>query len=291
MRNALSSQDVNTAVEEQAVEFLRTEIAKATPSNRRRLIEKFILAALGSIPWVGGFISAAVTYKTEAGALRADTLQTQWLEEHARKIGHLMRDLQEIVHRLENLGPLIDERIQAEEYLVLVRRAFRAWDHADTEEKRQYVRNLISNAAGTRLCSDDVLRLFIDWIALYHEVHFAVIREIYTHPGSSRFLIWDAIYGELPREDSAEADLYRLVVRDLSTGGVIRQERETNQYGQFLRRKTPKRKGRVPSTMESAFEETKPYVLTELGRQFVHYTMNEVVPRLQSEPSGEGGAF
>ena len=32
--------------------------------------------------------------------------------------------------------------------------------------------------------------------------------------------------------------------------------------------------------MESAFEDTRPYVLTELGKQFVHYTMNEIVPRL-----------
>ena len=33
--------------------------------------------------------------------------------------------------------------------------------------------------------------------------------------------------------------------------------------------------------MESAFEETKPYVLTGLGEQFVHYTMNEVVKRIE----------
>lgn len=32
--------------------------------------------------------------------------------------------------------------------------------------------------------------------------------------------------------------------------------------------------------MESSFEDTKPYVLTALGQQFVHYTMNEVVPRI-----------
>jgi hypothetical protein len=29
--------------------------------------------------------------------------------------------------------------------------------------------------------------------------------------------------------------------------------------------------------MEFAFEDTKTYVLTELGSQFVHYTMNELV--------------
>jgi hypothetical protein len=146
------------------------------------------------------------------------------------------------------------------------------WDRADTEEKRRYIGNLVSNAAGTRLCSDDVIRLFVDWLDLYHEAHFAVIRMVYQHPGSNRFEIWDVIHGELPREDSAEADLFRLLVRDLSTGGVIRQERETNQSGQFLRKKAPRRKGTRPTTMESAFEETKPYVLTALGQQFVHYT-------------------
>jgi hypothetical protein len=41
--------------------------------------------------------------------------------------------------------------------------------------------------------------------------------------------------------------------------------------------------------MESAFEETKPYVLTELGRQFVHYTMNEVVKRIESPLGGTPG--
>jgi hypothetical protein len=276
------------SVEEQAVEFIRTQLAKAAPSERRRLIEKFVLAALGSIPWVGGFLSAAASFKLEQQSSRTNTLQTQWLEEHARKIAELMEALRHVTGRFEDLGPIIDERIQSEEYLALVRRAFRTWDGADTEEKRTYVRNLITNAAGTRVCSDDVVRLFIDWLNLYHEAHFAVIRTIYKMPGMSRFLIWDAIYGELPREDSAEADLYRMLIRDLSTGGVIRQERETNQYGQFLRKRSPSRKGRAPLTMESAFEDTKPYVLTELGRQFVHYTMNEVVRRIESGGPAQG---
>lgn len=281
----------DTDFQQKALDFLRTELARSTPTNRRRLIEKFILAALGSIPWVGGFISAAVTYKTDEASVRTDNLQTQWLEEHARKIAELMRALQEIVARFEMLGPQIDDRIQSEEYLALVRRAFRAWDRADTQEKRRYVGNIVSNAAGTRLCSDDVIRLFIDWLDLYHEAHFEIVRMIYQHPRSTRFDIWDVIYGELPREDSAEADLFRLLIRDLNTGGVIRQEREVNPHGQFLRKRAPRRRGSLPPTTESAFEETKPYVLTSLGQQFVHYTMNEIVPRLgDSTPPGEGQA-
>jgi hypothetical protein len=268
--------------EAQAIAFIRAEIARATPSTSRRVLEKFLLAALGSIPWVGGFISAAVSLKTDGSGLRTDSLQSQWLEEHGRKIQALMKSLDEVTRRLVSLGPEIEARIESPEYLALVRRAFRAWDRADTDEKRRLLCNLVSNSAGTRLSSDDVVRLFIDWIDSYHEAHFAVIAQIYKTPGITRFDIWDAIRGELPREDSAEADLFKLLIRDLSTGSVIRQDRDTNAHGQFLRRKTPRRKGPVSSTVESAFEETKPYVLTGLGEQFVYYAMNEIVPRLGS---------
>ena len=194
-----------------------------------------------------------------------------------------MRTLEDVAKRFESLGTQIDERIQSESYLTLVRRAFRAWDRADTDEKRKYVRNLVSNAAGAQLSSDDVVRLFIDWLDLYHEAHFAVIREIYKSPGITRYDIWAEIHGELPREDSAEADLFRLLIRDLSTGSVIRQARDTDSYGRFLRKKNPNRRGSLPITMESAFEDKKPYVLTELGKQFVHYTMNEIVQRIESD--------
>jgi hypothetical protein len=95
-------------------------------------------------------------------------------------------------------------------------------------------------------------------------------------------MIWDSIYGEIPKEDSPEADLFKLLIRDLNIGGVIRQERETNQYGQFLRKRPGGRRGPTSSTMESAFEDTKPYVLTGLGQQFVHYIMNEVVQRIEA---------
>lgn len=142
--------------------------------------------------------------------------------------------------------------------------------------------NVVINAGSTRACPDDVIRLFIDWTELYNEVHFAVIREIFHNPGSTRFEIWSAIYGELPREDSEEADLFKFLIRDLSTGGVIRQERDVNSLGQFVRKRPMKRRG-TPTTLESAFEDTKPYMLTQLGRKFVHYTMNETVTQLSAE--------
>jgi hypothetical protein len=77
MSDAPTGRETDAEFESKAVEFIRAELAQAAPSNRRRLIEKFVLAALGSIPWVGGFISAAANYKTEEGSIRTDTLQTQ----------------------------------------------------------------------------------------------------------------------------------------------------------------------------------------------------------------------
>lgn len=259
----------------------------ATTPRHKRYARKFIMAALGSIPWVGSFIVAAAEAVDEEADSRRDDIKLQWIQEHQRRLTDLHSTLESAQARFDSLGDEVQERIESEEYLSLVRQSFRVWDHAETAEKRRYVANLIVNAAGTRLCSDDVVRLFASWIDLYHEAHFAVIREVHSNPASTRYEIWTAIYGDAPREDSAEADLYKLLIRELTMGGVIRQVRDTNEAGQYLRKPSPRRRSRPPTTLESAFEDEKPYVLTELGRQFVHYTMNESVTRLTSETNGD----
>jgi hypothetical protein len=270
------------------IDALRAEIAETQSTRRARFAGKFFLAALSSIPWIGGYLSAMINLRTDEAAVRQNDLQTEWLEEHHGKLQNLEGTLSEIDSRFEAIGESINERIESEEYLGIVRKAFRVWDTADTEEKRNYVANLVTNAGGTRLCSDDVLRLFTDWLALYHESHFAVIREISKNPGSTRQDVWTALYDIDVREDSAEADLFKLLFRDLSTGGVIRQERDTNQLGQFVRKASVRSpKGFAPRTMKSAFDDKEAYVLTAMGKQFVHYTMNEVVVRISSGLQGE----
>jgi hypothetical protein len=267
---------------EGVVQAISEELAKSHTSKAHRIGEKFFLAALSAIPWVGGFIAAAASIPKDEAEARADDLRTKWLEEHQRKLDQLRNTLNSIRGRFESLGPDVEARIQSPEYLALVRQAFRVWDESETEDKREFVANLVSNCAGTRLCSDDVIRLFIAWLADYHEAHFAVIREIHQNPGSTRFDIWSGVYGdgELPPEDGAEADLYRMLIRDLSTGGVIRQTRDTNEAGEFLRNRPPKRRRSAPQTLKSAFDDNEPYVLTELGKQFVHYTLMGNVRRL-----------
>ena len=79
---------------------------------------------------------------------------------------------------------------------------------------------------------------------------------------------------------SREADLFRLLIYDLSTGRVIRQDRATTAGGEFLRERATRGRRPASPTVESSFEDTKPYVLSGLGSQFVHYTMNDVVRRI-----------
>ncbi len=253
----------------------------AFTESRRSRNERFVLAALSSIPWVGGVLSAAAAMDAEREQGRVNVLHLQWLQEHRRLLGELAQDLNHVIDRVEELGPSAEERLDSDAYLAVVRKGFRVWDGADTREKRDYVRRLIANAAGTKLCSDDVVRLFIEWISYYHEVHFAVIRTIYRALGATRFAIWMEMYGERVREDSAEADLFRLVIHDLSTGRVIRQHRDRTAGGEFMRK--PRKhvpKGYASPVMKSSFDNEEPYELSELGNQFVHYVMTDIVPRV-----------
>jgi hypothetical protein len=229
---------------------------------------------------VGGFMAALATMPKDLDQTKADNLQRQWMEEHARKLKELDDTLAEMLRRLDSFGEETKQRIESEEYLSLIRSGFRQWDQSDTKEKKKLIVNLLTNAGGTRITSDDVVRLFLDWIDLYHEIHFAVIREVQKQEGITRRGIWNNIHGSNVREDSAEADLFKMLMRDLSIGGVLRQHRERDYYGAAIPkpRSKPTPGGKAPV---SAFDDEEGYELTALGTQFVSYTMNEVVPRVQ----------
>ena len=250
-------------------------------SGKRNKYKRFVLAALSSIPWIGGLIGTAASLSAESEQGEINDLQKLWVEEHKEKTKKLAQSLGEIFERLDNFDEEVQQRIESPEYLALVKRCFRSWDEADTDERKEMLKRLITNAGASTLCSDDLVRLFIHWIDLYHETHFRVMRQIYRQPRITRGQIWDGISSQRPREDSSEADLFKYLIRDLSTGGVIRQERQTDYLGRYVKKESGSHNSEPPSrTMESAFENTKPYVMTELGKQFLHYVMDDVAPRL-----------
>lgn len=267
-------------------EDVKKELNKALESGVGSSVTKVFLALLGGIPIAGSIIGAGSAAWSEYEQNQFKKILTSWLklqEDEIQEIGHT---LVEIMMRIDRNDENVQKRIESPEYLSLVKKCFRDWSAAESEEKRILIRNLLSNAAGgEKICGDDVIRLFIEWIEHYSEGHFRIIKEIYKKPGITRHEIWLNIYTDKVREDSAEADLFRLLINDLSLGRVIRQHREKDYQGNFLKAKPQKNSNSSSKIMTSAFDDNKEYELTELGRWFVHYTMNEIVPKITSGDS------
>ena len=246
-----------------------------------RAIRAVLNAAGGLIPFVGGALAAGAGIWSEAEQDRANKFFEHWLEMLKADMTEKAQTILEIAARIDLQDEEIAERVASADFQALVRKAFRDWAGAESAGKRSFIRNILANAATSRIVSDDVVRLFLQWIEDYSERHFAVIGAIYNDAGVTRARIWEKVGREEVREDSPEADLFRLLIHDLSVGRIARQHRETDYAGHFLRKPAQRsKKGQAPTIMESAFEDTKGYELTALGQQFVHYAMTDLPPKV-----------
>ncbi len=236
----------------------------------------------GVVPFAGGILSAIAGAWSEGEQDRVNHFFQHWVRMLQDELKEKEQTIIEIMARLDLQDEAIAARVESKEYQSLVKKTFREWSGAESEEKRKYIRNILSNAAATQVSSDDVIRLYIDWINQYSEMHFQVIGAIYNTGGITRGAIWTKIGREPVREDSADADLYKLLFRDLSTGGIIRQHRETDRLGNFVA-KTPQHspKGSGPKPLVSAFDVQEGYELTALGQQFVHYAMTDLPLKIE----------
>jgi hypothetical protein len=261
---------------------LKKELDEALARGAGPKIARFALACLsGAIPIAGGVVGAAGGAWSETEQDQFNKIFAAWLKLQEDEIKEIGQTLFEVFGRIDQTDEKVRARLESKEYLALLKKCFRDWSAAESEEKRKMIRNLLANAAGgEKLCSDDILRLFVEWIDRYSEGHFLVVRTIYNNSGITRQEIWHQIHGQNVREDSPEADLFKLFMHDLSVGHVIRQHRETDYHGNFLKAKRTKSTGPSNPYVKSAFDDDKQYELTGLGRWFVHYTMNELVPRL-----------
>lgn len=268
-------------------EMIKKDIEDALNSNKGPEFARFALSALsGLVPFAGGVISGIGGFWSDKEQEKINELFKAWLKIQEEELQQIGITLTEVLMKLDLTDEKIERRIKSKEYSELVKKCFRDWSAGDSEEKRKLLRNLLLNAASCALTSDDVIKMFIEWIGRYNEIHFKIISIIYRSEAATRHEIWQEIYGNRVREDSAEADLFKLIIQDLSMGHVIRQFRETDRHGNFIKKSAPKpstkNKAYVPTTLKSAFDNEQDYVLTELGRQFVHYTMNDIVTKIEA---------
>lgn len=268
-----------------------TENNKELPSSGKhgKIGRGAIQAIGGAIPFAGGLFSAAAGFWSENEQEKANEFLRAWIQMLEEEFREKEKTILEILSRLDMHDQKIQERISSKEYQTLSKKAFRNWSAAESEYKRECVRNILSNAAASSLCSDNVINLFLEWLEKYSEFHFHVIAEIYRNSyGVTRGQIWNNLGMQSVREDSADADLFKLLIRDLSTGSVIRQYRETDYSGNFIPKTSSRNKvkGRGKSYV-SAFDNDESYVLTELGKQFVHYAMTDVPVKIEFKNTPE----
>ncbi|MGO7439712.1 hypothetical protein ACC684_11040 [Rhizobium ruizarguesonis] len=243
----------------------------------------------GLVPFAGGLISAAASTWGEHEQDRMNEFFRHWIEMLRAEMEEKQRTIVEIMQRVDLRDEDIARRIESPEFQSLLRKSFRDWAGAESEDKRGFVKNVLSNAAVTSLCSDDVVRLFLDWIKNLSELHLLVIGKFYNQNGLTRREVWERLGRSPVREDSADADLFRLLIRDLSTGGIIRQHRQTDYHGNFMKKPAQKpRPGAASNVHKSAFDDGDSYELTALGNQFVHYAMTDVPIKLSYNPESEG---
>jgi hypothetical protein len=257
--------------------------AKMPESGKVAKISRGALQVVsGAVPFAGGILSAIVGAWSEGEQEKVNRFFEHWVRMLQDEIKEKEETIIEIMARLDLQDEAIAKRVESKEYQSLVKKTFREWSGAESEEKRVYIRNILSNAAATQVSSDDVVRMYIDWINQYSEMHFQVIEAIYNSSGITRGAIWKKIGKGSVRENSADADLYKLLFRDLSTGGVIRQHKDVDYYGNFISKKTERSaKGSGPKPTVSAFDEEEGYELTELGGQFVHYAMSDLPLKIE----------
>ncbi|WP_444936032.1 hypothetical protein ACJJIW_18635 [Microbulbifer sp. JMSA004] len=262
---------------------------KRPESRKVSKVTRGTLSAVGgAIPIAGGVFSAIAGAWSEHEQDKVNRFFEHWVRMLEDELKEKEETIIEIMGRLDLQDQAISERVESCSYQSLVKKTFRAWSCAESEEKREYVRNILANAASCQVSSDDVVRMFIDWINIYSEMHFQVIGAIYNNGGITRGQIWRKIGKGQVREDSADADLYKLLFRDLSTGSIIRQHKERDRMGNFITKTSQRRpKGSGPKPSVSAFDESEGYELTALGQQFIHYAMTDLPMRIEFNTSSK----
>ena len=179
-------------------------------------IARGAMQVVGSaIPFASGLFSAAAGAWSENEQKKVNRFLEQWIRMLQDELREKEITVIEIMARLDIHDKKISDRMESKEYQSLAKKAFREWGGTECEEKRVWIRNILANAAATDICTDDVVKLFIDWIKQYSVLHFNVIGAVYNSNGITRGQIWRKIGKGQVREDSADADLYKLLFRHL----------------------------------------------------------------------------
>jgi len=253
--------------------------SEGTPSAESRGTSP---GAASAVPSAGDPLSALAGAWPEKDRESVERLMAHWTRMMRDELAEKKEIFIDIMTRLDFRDEKVVKRLDSEAYRSLLRKSFRDWAGVESRRKRDIIRNVLTNAAATDKTSDDVIRLFLDWIGRYSDLHLKVIAAVHNSNGITRAGIWKQIGQGFVREDSVDGDLFKLLIRDLSTGGIIAQHRDTDYYGNPVPESEQTHKRSDAATARTAFDDEDYFELTPLGEHFVHYAMNEIPPKIES---------
>jgi hypothetical protein len=75
------------------LEAASDSLTEGLEGGRARKYARFVVAALSSIPWIGGVIGASASFSAERDQEQINELHKLWLAEHKEKVRELVRAL------------------------------------------------------------------------------------------------------------------------------------------------------------------------------------------------------
>jgi hypothetical protein len=108
----------------------------------------------GAVPFAGGLFSAAAGAWSENEQEKVNKFFKQWLKMLEDEIKEKEQTVLEIMARLDMHDEKATKRLESKEYQSLLKKTFREWSGAESEDKRKCIRNILANAAATTLTSD-----------------------------------------------------------------------------------------------------------------------------------------
>src|SRR5271170_5869784 len=92
----------------------------------------------GAVPFAGGLLSAAAGAWPEHEQAKVNQFFTAWLKMLEDEIKEKEQTILEIMARLDMHNEETTRRIESKEYQSLLKKTFREWSGAESEDKRAY---------------------------------------------------------------------------------------------------------------------------------------------------------
>lgn len=149
-------------------------------SSKVEKVGKFIADVATTAPYVGGLIAAVKGAYQDHQQEKANNFIHNWISMIQDEMKEKQQTIIEIMARIDLQDEQIGQKVSSSEFQSLSKKAFRDWGAAESEDKRVYIRNILSNTAADKsnAYSYDVIRMFLDWIKTYSDLHFNVVKII-----------------------------------------------------------------------------------------------------------------